>query len=153
VEFERARRYERSVTVAVFTGPAARAGNGANGHHAPGAVDPRSLAGVLASATREVDLVTCHAHSCVVVLPEIGPEEGIRAVRRMREVCAGRLSAPIAAGIAVFPEDGWLFLDLVDVALRNARTAGDEERAAVRDGAMVADRAGVPVRAERAQGT
>jgi len=127
-EFERARRYERSVTVVVFARPASGGTNGGNGHQAPAGAG--SLAGVLASATREVDLVISDTQCCVVMMPEIGTEDGRRAVRRMRELCARRLGTPVAAGIAVFPEDGWLFLDLVEVARRQARTADDDRAVA-----------------------
>jgi hypothetical protein len=147
-EFERARRYERSVTVAVFSsarggsngngGASAHDGNGdngnGNGHHgnghgvhredAAGRVEPGGagpMAAVLAAATREIDLVTCHAGLCVVVMPEIGTEEGRKAVRRVRDLCADRLAARVEAGIAVFPQDGWVFLDLVEVARTRAR--------------------------------
>jgi len=151
-EFERARRYERSVTVVVFTRPASGGTNGGNGHHAPTASDVRSLAGVLASATREIDLVICDTQCCVVIMPEIGTEDGRRAVRRMRELCARRLGAPVGAGIAAFPQDGWMFLDLVDVARRQTRTADDDGAAA--DAERSGDREHVPasMRVEGAHG-
>jgi len=128
-EFERARRYERSVTVAVFaeSGTSRAGGHNGNGHASP-PEGASQLAGVLAAATREIDLVTCHADLCVVIMPEIGAEDGPKAVRRMREVCAGRLGRPVEAGIAVFPADGWVFTDLVDLARRNAVSSGGDER-------------------------
>jgi hypothetical protein len=136
-EFERARRYERTVTIAVFavapngTGSASSAPeNGRNGA-APG--DDRLLPAVLASvvrqAMRETDLVACDAagRRCIVVMPEIGAEEGRQAVSRMRQLCTARLSCAIRADIAVFPRDGWMFLDLVDLAQRQARSADERK--------------------------
>ncbi|RPJ58153.1 MAG: hypothetical protein EHM24_28870, partial [Acidobacteria bacterium] len=130
VEFERARRYERTVTVAVFTldpGVASvPAGTGGNGLNGAAALGGRSLAVVLASvvrqAMREIDLVTCDpaARCCVVVMPEIGLDEWRRSMTRMRQLCAARLGCPVRADIAVFPQDGWVFLDLVDAAQRHA---------------------------------
>lgn len=137
-EFERARRYERTVTIAVFSAgvdrssdPPSVPGNG----RAAGASgdDGRSLPALLASvvrhATREMDLVACDlpGRRCIVVLPEIGHEEGRRAVNRMRQLCAANLSRPIRADIAVFPRDGWLFPDLVDLAQRNAQSVEKEQ--------------------------
>ncbi len=150
-EFERARRYERSVTVVVFARPASGGTNGGNGHQAS-AADARSLAGVLASATREIDLVICETQCCVVMMPEIGTEDGRRAVRRMRELCAHRLETPVAAGIAVFPEDGWLFLDLVDVARREARTSDDDRAAAKEERSGDREPVRASMRVERAHG-
>ncbi|HSK10996.1 MAG TPA: hypothetical protein VK911_15545, partial [Vicinamibacterales bacterium] len=154
-EFERARRYERTLTVAVFTGSAEPKGgsNGGKRGRSPG--DDRALGGVLASAIREIDLVTCHpaAGCCVVMMPEIGPEEGRRAVGRMRELCARRLNQPISTGIAVFPQDGWLFLDLVDLAQRHARCENESDTACVSDERLdQPDRSGPPLTVQRAQG-
>lgn len=133
-EFARACRYERTVTIVVFSvahaDPDASSATGGNGRNASTG-GPDCLAGVLASAMREMDLVTCDpaARCCVVVMPEIGAEEGRRAVSRMSGLCSGRLGRPIEAGIAVFPQDGWSFLDLVDVALRQARAVNEKQAA------------------------
>jgi hypothetical protein len=132
-EFERARRYERTVTIAVFAVEPDGTGSGSsasdNGRHDAETGDDRSLPAVLASvvsrAMRETDLVACDGpgRRCIVVMPEIGPEEGRRAVSRMRQLCTARLRCAVRADIAVFPQDGWMFLDLVDVAQRHARSA------------------------------
>jgi hypothetical protein len=120
-EFERARRYERTVTVAVFL--AAGEGDGLSTGQAGTAPAAHSLGHILSGAIRAIDLVARHPLGfCVVVMPEIGSEEGRRAVSRMRALCASRLGLPIDAGIAGFPHDAWLFLDLVDMACRHARS-------------------------------
>ena len=132
-EFERARRYERSVTVAVFT-VAPRGGNLADTFSISGsdgrAAGDRAPSGghlcpVVREAVRETDLVVCDpaARRCVVVMPEIGAEEGRRAVSRMRELCAARLRCPVLGDLAVFPRDGWMFPDLVEIAQRQASSA------------------------------
>lgn len=112
-EFERARRYERTVTVAVFTlDPADHASSTAH------------LCPVVREAVREIDLVVCDpvARRCVVVMPEIGAEEGRRAVSRMRELCAKQLRCPVQGDLAVFPRDGWMFPDLVEAAQKQVVT-------------------------------
>jgi hypothetical protein len=45
----------------------------------------------------------------------------------MRQLCTARLSCAIRADIAVFPRDGWMFLDLVDLAQRQARSADERK--------------------------
>lgn len=122
-EFERARRYDRSVSVAVFSLDAAEAGapdGTAGGGHASSTVH---LCPVVRQAMRETDLVVCDPVSrrCVVVMPEIGAEEGQRAVSRMRELCAAQLRCPVRGDLAVFPRDGWVFPNLVEVAEKQAR--------------------------------
>lgn len=130
-EFARARRYERPVTVAVFSVAPAQEGD----HVVGTPLRPPSLAvapvlGTVARrAMREIDIVSCDTDSgcCIVVMPEIAPEEGQRAIARLRGLCADRLGCPIFAGMAVFPLDGWTFGDLV----RTARNGGaDREQAA-----------------------
>jgi hypothetical protein len=119
-EFERARRYERSVTVAVFS--LASPGKGAPDDAVPGghASSTTHLCPVVRQAVRETDLVVCDrvTRRCVVVMPEIGAEEGQRAVARMRELCAAQLQCPVRGHLAVFPRDGWVFPDLVEVAAK-----------------------------------
>mgnify|MGYP003586622141 CR=1 FL=1 len=112
-EFERARRYERTVTVAVFTLDAT--------DHAS---STEHLCPVVREAVRETDLVVCDpvARRCVVVMPEIGAEEGRRAVGRMRELCAKQLRCPVRGDLAVFPRDGWMFPDLVEAAQKQVVT-------------------------------
>jgi hypothetical protein len=123
-EFRRARRYERTVAIAVLTvGP-----DGATaGRHGPAPANGRAAASVLASALRQVvrdeDIVACDAQRCVLVMPEIGPEEGRKGVARMRQLVADRVGRPIRADIAGFPQDGWTFDDLLEVAEKRARSA------------------------------
>lgn len=126
-EFARARRYERTVTIAVFS--VAPADASASPHGGKGGSTMAALAAVVRQAVREIDLVTADpaTRSCIVVMPEIGSEEGQRALGRMRQLCADKLACPIRADLAVFPQDGWMFLDLVDVARRHARN-GNEAR-------------------------
>jgi hypothetical protein len=127
-EFARARRYERPITIAVFTVAPGHTGLLLPPVGADAAVRERegkgafvsALAVVARSAVREIDIVSCDATSewCVVVMPESGQEEGERAVARMQRLCAERLGGPVLAGLALFPRDGWTFLDLVDSAKR-----------------------------------
>jgi hypothetical protein len=134
-EFARARRYERPVTIGVLaagpngTNAAASAPRPADGTGNPAAP---SLALAARSAVREIDIVSCEVISgcCIVVMPEIGGEEGRRALERMCQACANRLGRPVRGGVAVYPRDGWTFLDLVDAAKRTGafpREAGRVE--------------------------
>jgi hypothetical protein len=125
-EFARARRYERPVTVAVFAVAdgqrplMARRGRDRPPVRAGQPIGPL-LPVVARSAIREIDIVCCDTETgwCIVVMPEIGREEGQRAVARMAQLCAERLAEPVLSGLAVYPEDGWILLDLVDVAKRS----------------------------------
>jgi hypothetical protein len=135
-EFERARRYERTVTVAVLTeetppGTAAntaaavpRNGSGAR-HNLQSSLT--TLGTAVRQGVREIDVVICDpAHRCcIVVMPEIGPEEGRRAVSRLRQLCAARLGRAVQGDLAVFPQDGWVFPDLVEAARRQALSRRD----------------------------
>ncbi|HOC17499.1 MAG TPA: hypothetical protein PKK95_04475 [Vicinamibacterales bacterium] len=127
IEFERARRYERSVTVAVFSieAPSPDAPGASRPEPAGHASAAKHLCPVVREAMRETDLVVCDpaTRRCVVVMPEIGPEEGHRAVARMRDLCASRLECPVRGDLAVFPRDGWVFPDLVEVAEKQAQQA------------------------------
>jgi hypothetical protein len=131
-EFARARRYERPIAIAVFTvapeggGLMLPAGAGEAGDDdARAASFVSALSMVARSAVREIDIVSCDANSewCVVVMPESGQEEGERAVARMQRLCAERLGGRVRAGLALFPRDGWTFLDLVDSAKRASSTS------------------------------
>ncbi len=125
-EFARARRYERPVTVAVLAMSLGDAGLPAACvppvASVPGGEQPvgPACALVVRGAVREIDIVSCDTTSgwCIVVMPEIGAEEGQRAVARMRQACTDRLGTPVLAGMAVYPRDGWTFLDLVETAKR-----------------------------------
>jgi|WetSurMetagenome_2_1015567.scaffolds.fasta_scaffold145168_3 hypothetical protein len=129
-EFARARRYERPVTVAVFAvADARRLPMARRDRDRPAVREGQPMWPVLPivarSAIREIDIVCCDADTgwCIVVMPEIGREEGQRAVARMAQLCAERLGEPVLSGLAVYPEDGWILLDLVDVAKRSIAPA------------------------------
>ena len=92
------------------------------------AYDPETYSNrrpVVREAMRETDPVVCDpaTRRCAVVMPELGPEEGHRAVARMRDLCASRLECPVRGDLAVFPRDGWVFPDLVEVAEKQAQQA------------------------------
>jgi hypothetical protein len=113
-EFARARRYERPLTVAVLVvedAPSARS---------PADRRPAALAIATRQAMREVDII-CEADPgrCVVVIPEAGPEEARRAIRRTCQSCAERLGRSLRVGLATYPSDGWTFPDLVEAAERH----------------------------------
>jgi hypothetical protein len=125
-EFARARRYERPVTVAVFAvADAGRRPMARRGRDRPAVREGQPIGPLLPvvarSAIREIDIVCCDTETgwCIVVMPEIGREEGQQAVTRMAHLCAERLGEPVLSGLAVYPEDGWILLDLVDVAKRS----------------------------------
>lgn len=154
-EFQRARRYERTVTVAVLTVTRSSAwwqadARGEEGStHRRGAAIPAVLAAALRQAMRETDLVAWDpaTRRCIVVMPEIGVAEGARAVERMQAVCASGVGCAFSAEVAEFPQDGWTFDELLDVAGERRRQADlrEAERAFDQDVRPRARPGGVPV--------
>jgi hypothetical protein len=134
-ELDRARRYGRPLAVLVIscaaplrvsadtTGEARRVNGSSNGDaHGPvlggSVLVPALVASVLREMVREVDLVSYAPArmSCVIVLPEVGAADAIHALVRVRDRCLKRLMFPLRAGIAVFPDDGWIFDELFALA-------------------------------------
>jgi hypothetical protein len=142
-ELDRARRYERALSVAVLsTIPLLEVnghGPGANGNRAHGAVLETRLpqvlsllaAGVLTDIVRGSDVV-CYRPSedlFVLALAESDIEAAKRALFRIGDLFKGRLNLGFRAGLARFPEDGLTLDDLV--AKASARMSPDFARRAV----------------------
>lgn len=140
-ELERARRYNRPLTMALIgdarvsagwppapvlyeagTGRTANGNGNGNGHGthaaplAPGSpLIPAVIASMLREMTRDVDIVTYAATlgRCVVAMPEATEVQGRQAMTRVGEMCARRLMVPVQARLASFPRDGWTLEELV----------------------------------------
>ncbi len=132
-ELDRARRYNRPLTMALIcdarvpAGPqqtstlydaSARRVSGAT-HMAPLApgspLIPAVIASLLREMTRDVDIVT-YAPTlgrCMVAMPEATEAQGRQAMTRVGEMCARRLMVPVQARLASFPRDGWTLEELV----------------------------------------
>ncbi|HXE81568.1 MAG TPA: hypothetical protein VNK41_12500, partial [Vicinamibacterales bacterium] len=130
MEFERARRYGRSIAVAL-AGPEQNGGHADTGssaspdHVRPNESAPQSgplfaalLGSLIRELMRETDIVAYAAvlDRCTVVMPEIGGAEARLAARRIRDVCTNRLAVPIRTEIAVFPHDGLTLEELLKLA-------------------------------------
>jgi hypothetical protein len=126
MELERARRYVRPLAISLYAvAPKVSAGNGTGGRHAEQAtvapwdvVDPLAaalLGSMLRELVREIDIVAYAAAlgQCTVVMPELSQPEASLATRRLRDVCSARLTMPIRAEVAVFPQDGLTLEELI----------------------------------------
>jgi hypothetical protein len=129
-EFDRARRHEHALAVALFCADcdlahAARSGgDGSAGTEIPllppegHGLFPAVLATVLRECTRETDIVTHSAGlgCCILAMPETDDTQARAAEKRLRDIGARRLRFPVRATIATFPKDGWTLEELIRVA-------------------------------------
>lgn len=129
MEVERARRYRRSLAVALFAVDAATepGTNGAGQQYRSAASAPPSvlalngslhaalLGSILRELVRETDIVAFAAAlgRCTLVMPEIGAEEARLATRRLRGWCSERLVMGVRAEVAIFPQDGLTLEELI----------------------------------------
>lgn len=143
-EFDRARRYQHALTIALFgeegvlaSGASTAGHNGGNGAWATQAhtlppdghgLFPAVLASVLREGTREADIVTYSAAlgRCIVAMPETDSAQAHKAVNRLRELGARRLMFPVRASIATFPENGWTLEELIRQVGQDAPRAAEE---------------------------
>jgi two-component system, cell cycle response regulator len=116
MELSRARRYGKSLTLAVIDADHFKALNDTHGHVA-GDVVLKNLAGLLGSSFRQSDTTGRYGgEEFVVILPETDLETARRKVEMLREqIAATAIGLPerkqtvrvtISAGLASFPEDG-----------------------------------------------
>jgi hypothetical protein len=125
-ELARARRYGRSLTIVLFTADAADGTNASGAepaeHAARSALNAAVLAALLRETMRDIDIVTYASAlgRCVVGMPEVGRDEALLAVSRLRDLCATRLALPVRADVAVFPHDGLTLEELIRVASAKA---------------------------------
>jgi len=126
-EFARARRYSRPLAVVLLDVEGARRVR----HEGLDAREDRivtdqiiaaGLGGVVGRELRRNDLLIDHQRrGYLVVSPETGREGVVRMVERIDDAVRHELGLELRCGIAVFPEDGLTFEDLLDEADRNAR--------------------------------
>jgi hypothetical protein len=143
-ELDRARRYQRPLTVALVGD--ARAIGGAVMDAAarrqweasplgPGSpLIPVLIAPLLSEVTRSVDIVTYASTlaRCVIVMPEAGSSQAADAMRRMASLCTERAHVPVQACCATFPGDGLTLEELI----RKAASTFDRAALPVRSAAM-----------------
>lgn len=140
MELERARRYERGLSIVVFAiERSGSAGNGSNGdgaaHHSVKVVGgPPQVVALLAAAglrnmLRQSD-VLCYQpteNRFVLALAESDAEQAKKALVRIRETFRERLELRVRAGISRFPDDALTLADLIDVAVRSMPVSREEE--------------------------
>ncbi len=129
VEIDRARRYQRALTVARFGGPLRMPHLGETRRfvHTPGgrhgdrmSLDEpgtlvRAIADVLLGTVRQCDVVAADPDQghCLVVMPETDDEKATQAVQRLHEACLAHVMLPLHVGVATFPRDGLTLEELV----------------------------------------
>jgi GGDEF domain-containing protein len=147
-EVNRARRYERPLTIALVWDarppePAARGGiMGARRGRKRSGADPSPLgigsplipvviASVLTEIVRDIDIVTYAASlgRFLVLMPETSEAQGRQAIERVAEICVTRLMLPVQARVAIFRDHGWTLEELV----RHAMEADGDPTAASRE--------------------
>ena len=130
MEFERARRYQHALSLALFGTdglPGATTGHGRHDAELPGGhgLFPALLASVLREGTRQTDIVTYTSMlgRCIVLMPETDRGRAEQAVRRLRDLAVQRLLTPVATTLASFPGDGLVLDDLLRFAAAQPQAA------------------------------
>jgi len=140
-EVARARRYERPLTIALFTADGVAAESQLNGHlHLPPVPPPETempgatrswvssalmtglLATLLRESLREADIVTYAPRFglCIVAMPETDTAGARHTVLRIQTLCVQRLLTPVRAGVAEFSKAGWTLEELIRQAEADA---------------------------------
>ncbi|MGE5663926.1 MAG: diguanylate cyclase [Deltaproteobacteria bacterium] len=154
-EIARSSRQGTPLSVIVLDLDSFKKYNDAHGHQM-GDVALRSIGEILRSRVRKSDIVARYGgEEFVVLLPEVGREQGLQIAQGLRETIAahpfaGRETQPLGAvtaslGLAVYPDDGADPASLIrraDQAMYRAKEAG---------GNRVHPPSGAPVQAARAQ--
>jgi len=129
-EIDRARRYQRPVSLAIVQfdeappgldhHEALRGDGGGNGLY-PELLVAMVLGAVIKDSLRTTDLLSYHVEGgCYVVLmPELNAAQAHLAAQRLNDLVLARIFAPIRVGIAQFPRDGWTLPELFSHAERN----------------------------------
>ena len=147
IELSRARRYGKSLTLAVIDADRFKALNDTHGHSA-GDVVLKKLAELLRQSFRQSDTVARYGgEEFVVLLPETNIEAALHKVESLRRLVASTpmvsdphgvpINVTISAGLATFPDDGSDQAELVATADERMFQAKHEGRNRVAAASLV----------------
>lgn len=82
---------------------------------------------IVEAALFQTDILTWYNENLFVCLPETGYEEALKTARELHKLILIRLNLSLPIGIVVFPENGLIYRDLVEAAMRNTGIITTEE--------------------------
>jgi lipopolysaccharide/colanic/teichoic acid biosynthesis glycosyltransferase len=90
------------------------------------------IAQIVEATLYQTDVVTWHGENLFICLPETTREEALKTAQELDQLIQLRLDLKLPMGVVAFPQDGLIYGDLVEAAVRNAGLlTQEEERAAV----------------------
>jgi lipopolysaccharide/colanic/teichoic acid biosynthesis glycosyltransferase len=90
------------------------------------------IAQIVEATLYQTDVVTWHGENLFICLPETTREEALKTAQELDQLIHLRLDLKLPMGVVAFPENGLIYGDLVEAAVRNAGLlTQEEERAAV----------------------
>jgi lipopolysaccharide/colanic/teichoic acid biosynthesis glycosyltransferase len=90
------------------------------------------IAQIVEATLYQTDVVTWHGENLFICLPETTREEALKTAQELDQLIHLRLDLKLPMGVVAFPQDGLIYGDLVEAAVRNAGLlTQEEERAAV----------------------
>lgn len=89
------------------------------------------IAQIVEAALYQTDVVTWQEENLFVCLPETTYEEALKTARELDKMIALRLDLKLPMGVVVFPDNGLIYSDLVEAAIRNTSIITSEEEEVV----------------------
>lgn len=74
---------------------------------------------IVEAALFKTDILTWHNENLFVCLPETSYDESLKTAKDLSRTIFQRLQTRLPMGVAVFPDNGLIYSDLADVAMRN----------------------------------
>jgi hypothetical protein len=88
------------------------------------------VAQIVEATLYQTDGVTWCGENLFLCLPETTREEALKTARELDQLIRIRLDMKLPMGVVAFPEDGLIYSDLAEAAVRNAGLLTDEEERA-----------------------
>jgi lipopolysaccharide/colanic/teichoic acid biosynthesis glycosyltransferase len=88
------------------------------------------IAQIVEATLYKTDIVTWHGENLFVCLPETTYAEALKTAQELDKLIRLRLDMQLPMGVVAFPENGLIYSDLAEAALRNASVLTVEEEAA-----------------------
>ncbi len=89
------------------------------------------IAQIVEASLYQTDVVTWQDENLFVCLPETTYEEALKTARELDKMIALRLDLKLPMGVVVFPDNGLIYSDLVEAAIRNTSIITAEEEDAI----------------------